>query len=231
MFKYKDPFSYKSFSKLNPIRLVYTAWIRWQERISRQNYDSYAMEMKKLNGYENNFPEFNKNNTAVTEAQMNQLLTALRLTEKMDDTCVVEIGAYRGETSVCLASETKRRLFCIDPYIGYGGAEDDYIIFKDKTAGYDNITHLKMTSGEARKEWDEDQSASLIFIDAVHDYANTSFDINTWQSVLCKGGYLALHDVDQKAFAGTRRAAYECRKSMNLAAHVDNLAIFKKINS
>jgi hypothetical protein len=45
-----------------------------------------------------------------------------------------------------------------------------------------------------------------VFINAVHDYVNTSFDIEAWLPKLVPGGILALHDTDQ--------------------AHPPNLAIF-----
>jgi hypothetical protein len=65
-----------------------------------------------------------------------------------------------------------------------------------------------------------------VFINAVHDYVNTSFDIEAWLPKLVPGGILALHDTDQAMFAGTRRAAYEPLNRLELIAHPPNLAIF-----
>jgi hypothetical protein len=66
-----------------------------------------------------------------------------------------------------------------------------------------------------------------MFIDAVHDYANTRFDIAAWRPLVVPGGIIALHDVDQPGFAGTRRAAAELLSACPLFAHVDNLAAFR----
>ena len=70
--------------------------------------------------------------------------------------------------------------------------------------------------------------ASFLFIDAVHDYVNTAFDIATWSPLLVPGGILALHDTDQEIFAGTRRAAFETlgHDHFELLAHPSNLTLF-----
>ena len=67
-----------------------------------------------------------------------------------------------------------------------------------------------------------------MFIDAVHDYANTSFDLEVWSSLSIPGGLIALHDTDNPSFAGTRRAAWEGQKTMDLYAHVNDLVILRK---
>ena len=69
---------------------------------------------------------------------------------------------------------------------------------------------------------------SLIFIDALHDYVNTAFDIEAWSSLLVEGGMLACHDTDQQCFAGTRKAVFEASSQFSLFAHPDNLTIFYK---
>src|SRR5947207_1170706 len=75
----------------------------------------------------------------------------------------------------------------------------------------------------ARADWSFGRTVSLVFIDAVHDYVNTRFDIGAWLPLVVAGGIIALHDVDQIQFAGTRRAAAELASGYPLFAHVDNL--------
>jgi hypothetical protein len=45
--------------------------------------------------------------------------------------------------------------------------------------------------------------------------------------LVVSGGIIALHDVDQQGFAGTRRAAAELLGAYPLFAHVDNLVAFQ----
>lgn len=160
----------------------------------------------------------NYSNTAVKELEMRHLLFAVRETERFSNTVIVEIGAYRGETTKCLANATKRRVIAVDPYIGYGGSEADFEQFKKTTAGINNILLYQKTSGEAARSWNYGP-ISLIFIDAVHDYINTAFDIQAWSKYLIDGGILALHDTDNRQFAGTRKAAFESCSDYKLIAH------------
>ena len=87
--------------------------------------------------------------------------------------------------------------------------------------------HRRQPSGQCRAEWSDGRSVGLLFIDAVHDYANTRFDIETWLPVVASGGIIAMHDVDQQGCAGTRRAVAELLAFYPLFAHVDNLAAFR----
>jgi predicted O-methyltransferase YrrM len=142
-------------------------------------------------------------------------------------TRIVEIGAYRGVTTSYFALHAGRPIVAVDPFIGYGGSAEDLAVFKANTAGLPQLTHSRVTSGRARAAWSYGRSVSLLFIDAVHDYANTRFDITAWGPLVVSGGIIAMHDVDQLCFAGTRRAAAQLLRQCSLFAHVDNLAAFR----
>ena len=115
-----------------------------------------------------------------------------------------------------------------DPYQGYDGEESDYQIFEKNVEAVANVSHLRMTSGEAFRRWDQGPLA-FVFIDAVHNYANTSFDIAAWGSLLVRGGFLAAHDTDNPMFAGTRRAVFEVvGATYELFTHPSNLTILRK---
>jgi hypothetical protein len=71
--------------------------------------------------------------------------------------------------------------------------------------------------------------ASFIFIDAVHDYVNTRFDISVWWPLLMSGGIMAFHDTDDANFPGTRRAVFDLHTSgAQLYAHPDNITFLRK---
>ncbi|PZO39608.1 MAG: hypothetical protein DCF19_13570 [Pseudanabaena frigida] len=222
-----DPFSILSqYPRRHPIRLAFLLQLKIIEYISRINFDKYALPQKTIPNLLS-IPDADYLSTAVTPIQMQYLLTGLEITENLEGSVVVEIGCYRGATTQVIAKHTNRKVIAIDPYIGYGGGKEDFQEFREKTKMQSNIIHKPCSSGEAAKNW-EYENVSFIFIDAVHDYLNTSFDIQTWLPKLMHGGILALHDTDQLCFAGTRKAVFELKNQLSLFAHIDNLVLFKK---
>jgi predicted O-methyltransferase YrrM len=219
-----DPFSLKRLSKTHPRRFLYVAWSRYQDWVARRKYGQYSLPLiSPTDGPQIDAPT---GDTAVTPEQYRLLWAALHATEHLAGTRVVELGAFRGVTTSFLARHTDRPVTAIDPFLGYGGSAGDEAVFRGNIAGLKNVTHMRHTSGEARRAWAFGQSISLHFIDAVHDYANTRFDIAAWRPLVVSGGLIALHDVDQPSFAGTRRAAAELVDTCRIFGHVDNLAIF-----
>ena len=221
-----DPFRVKRWSKVDPRRFVYVFWSRALELLAKQSYESNALQI--LARSSGAFPEFAQEDTSVTPPQARELLSALAETESMTNP-VVEVGCYRGVTTRLLAAHTRRRVIAVDPFAGYGGADEELLRFKGRVTGHQNVTHLRLTSGMAVQEACI-TSCSFVFIDAVHDYVNTRFDGLTWGARLCTGGMLAFHDTDQKPFAGTRRFVLELSRSLDFEfyAHVDNLTILRK---
>jgi hypothetical protein len=222
-----DPFAIKRLPKWHPRRLAFkshTMRIEWE---ARRRYDRYALPERVLADLPVLAADIDWRNTSVTPLQMQHLLHALALTEAFAGTVAVEVGSFRGETTRCLAQTTPRPVVAVDPYSGYGGAEAEREQFSRRVAGLDNVVLEATTSGEAARQW-RHGPVSFLFIDAVHDYVNTAFDIAVWSPLLVPGGILALHDTDQEAFAGTRRAAFEAHRQdrFELLAHPSNLTLF-----
>jgi predicted O-methyltransferase YrrM len=219
-----DPFFVKKYPKWYPQRLAFTIQARLIEREAKLNFDKYILPELIISDLPP-FPNLDYFNTAVTPIQMQHLLAALAATEHLKDTVIVELGAYRGITTQALASATSRQVVAIDPYIGYGGSEEDYQLFLKNTANNQNIVHERKSSGDAAKNWNHGP-ISFVFIDALHDYVNTAFDIQTWSPLIAKGGILACHDTDEESFPGTRKAVFEFANLAERFAHPENLTIF-----
>jgi predicted O-methyltransferase YrrM len=218
-----DPFTVKKHPKWHLGRLAFTIKARLLEWESRRNFGKYALPPKLITCLPPD-PKADYANTAVTPIQMQHLLYALAATEPMIGTVVVELGCCRGVTTQVLARATSRRVIAVDPYIGYGGNMEDFRIFRDNVAGLPNVIHERATSGEAVRTW-EHGPVSFSFIDAVHDYVNTAFDMEAWSSKMVKGGIMAVHDTDQLGFAGTRKSVFEFCRRAQLFAHPDNLTV------
>jgi predicted O-methyltransferase YrrM len=118
-------------------------------------------------------------------------------------------------------------VYAVDPFMGYGGSEEDYAIFQKRCDDVPNIVHIRKPSGEGAREL-TGKPISFVFIDAVHDYANVLFDGSVWFDILRPGGLIAFHDVDEVVFAGTRRAVREIARRAELESHVSGLIILRK---
>lgn len=218
-----DPFAIKKYPKWHPLRLAFTAKARLIEQEARWNFQKYALPEKIISNLPPP-PDTDYLNTAVTPVQMQHLLYGLLATEHLTDTVVVEVGSCRGVTTQVIASATSRKVIAVDPYIGYGGSDEDYRQFQSNIAGLPNVIHEPVSSGEAARTW-KHGSVSFVFIDALHDYVNTAFDIEAWSSLTVKGGILAMHDTDQYGFAGTRKAVFEASYKAPQVAHPSNLTV------
>jgi len=220
-----DEFAIKRYPKWFPNRLAFTLQARLIEKEAALNFKKYALAEKLLP----NFPalvDLDYTNAAVTPVQAQHLMAALSATEHLQNTVVVEVGCYRGATTQALRA-TSRKVIAVDPYIGYGGFEEDYRCFVQNTANLSNVIHERKASGKAVKTW-QHPPVSFVFIDAVHDYVNTAFDIQAWSSLLVEGGMIACHDTDQQSFAGTRKAVFEASSVFSIFTHPDNLVILRK---
>jgi predicted O-methyltransferase YrrM len=220
-----DPFLLKSLPKWHIRRVAWTAYARVQEKLAALSFASTAIPIKLINKLaECQEPE--EGETAVTGLQLSYLIAALKATEPLSST-MVEVGSFRGATTLALASETRRSIFAVDPYIGYGGAEVDRAAFLRRVGHLPHVKHLRLTSGEAARTWSHG-NVGFVFIDALHDYVNTSYDIKVWGEKLMAGGLMALHDTDNPRFPGTRKAAFAALKTMDQWAHINDLTILRK---
>lgn len=199
-----DPFEIKQKSKFHPVRILWTAFWRALDKygsISHRPMDRY-IAVKQLAHYCSERGR-NLEETAVTSKQAELLDLALAATEARDGS-VLELGSYRGVTTEKLASNTRRTVYAVDPYLGYGGWESDMHAMQDRIRHLGNLQHIRLTSGRASK-FLSGRKFSFIFIDAVHDFPNTWFDFHCWAPSVVPGGMLSLHDVDD--FPGSNLAS------------------------
>jgi len=115
--------------------------------------------------------------------------------------CIVEIGAWKGKSTICLALGSAHG-FCV-PVITvdhfHGSKEHGRVdTFKDFVR---NVTHAnvdkyivvyKMKSADAAEKFG--MTIDLLFIDGSHEYEDVKTDYRLWTKKLVKGGVLAMHD-------------------------------------
>ena len=116
-------------------------------------------------------------------------------------TIIVEIGSWKGKSTIALASSAKVPVYAIDPHTGSpehrqkGEPVDTYKDFINNIKRHNltkKIKPLRLTSREAAKKINK--SISLLFIDGDHSYQAVSQDFKDYYPKLQIGGTIAFHD-------------------------------------
>lgn len=127
---------------------------------------------------------------------------------------IVEIGSWKGKSTIWLASGSRRGagmpVYAIDPHtatsdnLATQSAVPTFAEFTDniRRAGVTElVVPLVTTSAEAARTFA--RPVELIFIDGAHDYASVALDFDLWFPRVVEGGVLAFHDT--VAWDGPRR--------------------------
>jgi len=121
---------------------------------------------------------------------------------------IVEIGSYKGRSTICLAFGSSEgnnvKVHAIDPHTGaeiervlFGGGSPlwTFDVFKKniKNVGLEHlvVAHVQ-TSQEAAKEWKG--GIGVVWIDGDHSYEMSLLDFRLWGTLLSEGGLIAFHD-------------------------------------
>jgi predicted O-methyltransferase YrrM len=118
---------------------------------------------------------------------------------------IVEVGSYKGKSTVCLAAGSSRgaqkTIYAIDPHTGSEehqllyGAVNTLQQFKNNLATFrvsDMVEPLVMTSEQASRNWGK--KIALLFIDGAHDVESVQRDFDMWWPHVEDGGWVVLHD-------------------------------------
>lgn len=145
---------------------------------------------------------------------------------------IVEIGSWRGGSTICLGKGSKVgnkvKVYAIDPYKN-GGLR----IFKElkkniKNAKVDDIiVPIVKTSEEAAKDFNK--PVELIFIDGNHEYGYVKLDFELWFPKLINGGIIAFHDTH---LLGPKKVVEELvykSKKIKRIGVIDSITFAKKV--
>lgn len=132
------------------------------------------------------------------------ILTLLALCP-MSAGAVVEIGSYKGRSTVRLATalaRTGESLHACDPFAAPGVAGQDlktddavYGEFAKNLASAkvtDRVTVHRRFSTDLARDWQS--PVRLLWVDGDHSHAGTSADFDAWHKFVAPGGFIALHD-------------------------------------
>jgi predicted O-methyltransferase YrrM len=131
------------------------------------------------------------------------------LARKVSDGCIVEVGSYRGRSSVALGlgslSGHKVDVFAIEPHepftsLGGGrhfGPEDRAAFFRamTRTGAYQVVHLVNLPSTQAAAGWS--RPIGMVFIDGDHSYDAVKSDLDSWEPHVVSGGIVVLDDVTE----------------------------------
>lgn len=127
------------------------------------------------------------------------------MAERYDNATFVEIGTWKGQSTVYLAEKIRFfnkniKVYAIDifgSYVSEGKQEDSsdiYQEFLDNTEPYrDFVIPIRGDSRVVHSQF-PDKSIDFIFIDGGHDYDVVKEDIRLWYPKLKDGGVFGGHD-------------------------------------
>lgn len=125
---------------------------------------------------------------------------------------IVEIGSWKGGSTIRLAKETHVLVYAIDPHKGTRIHEQhhvsstyvDFVKNVSRAGVAHRIVPFVMTSEEANKRFDW-LRCDLLFIDGDHRYECVKLDFELWVPRLVVGGILVMHDVNNPEYSGPHR--------------------------
>jgi hypothetical protein len=129
------------------------------------------------------------------------------LAREVTDGCIVEVGSYRGRSTVALARGAAAghspRVYAVEPherFVGVlGGAfgpEDRAAFFRNmvRTGAYEHVRLLNISSEILAPGWSE--PVALLWLDGDHAYEGVRRDFDAWEQHLLPDCDVVLDDAD-----------------------------------
>ncbi len=132
----------------------------------------------------------------------------VRLFPTRDSLTVVEIGSWKGRSTIALGlgmlarGSRTGRIYAIDPHTGskelmevFGslGTYSDFMANIAKAQVTSVVEPIVATSLEARKRF-KDQSVDVLFVDGSHEYLDVLQDMDAWLPAVANGGAVIFND-------------------------------------
>ncbi|GEM_PF-5840591 len=143
--------------------------------------------------------------------------------------CIVEIGAYKGRSTVWLVEAAQKRsdrprVISIDPHL-----RDTWATFCDVRTRFQlaerGLEVVRGFSSAAGKTWS--RPISLLWVDGSHEYPDVALDIDLFVPHVVAGGWVVFDDAQGGKFPGVERAIAERMFGRSDFEHVGALKHFQ----
>lgn len=148
-----------------------------------------------------------------------------KLIDEVNPSIIIEVGSWKGASTVEMAKYTKAKIYCVDTWLGAvefythptkerdlmkrDGYPQVYYEFWNNIVsnGLENqVISMPMTS---RMGVLLVPKADLIYIDASHEYDDVKWDIENYMKLLKPGGVIFGDDYGNEIFPGVKKAVDE----------------------
>ncbi|MHB9101609.1 MAG: class I SAM-dependent methyltransferase [Sulfuricella sp.] len=157
----------------------------------------------------------------------------------MGNGIIVEIGAYRGSSTIALAmgiQEVGRgKVTSIDPHLPatgvYGGkfSQEDHRIYLNNLEHFGvapRVNHLCTDSRTAAKGWTS--PIDLLWVDGDHSYEGVASDITLWTPFVRDQGIVIFDDVEPGSEVAAAIRDHLQFSHFRLVEQLDRIAVFRK---
>lgn len=138
---------------------------------------------------------------------------------------IIEIGSWKGRSTVCLALASKTTVFAIDPHEGLTGDPGHLKVYPGTLEALEEnlksakVDHLVRIIPHKSQEVDlSPMQIGLLFIDGWHSEKACKADLERFWPLVGMGGYVAIHDMnDPFRYPGLLnfRGTLETRSTVN----------------
>lgn len=167
-------------------------------------------------------PPWDPNGSLGVEGLIELALDVYNTIDKKDEKeprALIELGSHLGESAaIWSAFGMFDRIVCVDTWPSPEAEE----IFNDKLRHRilgDTVIPVKSTTTEAIttvKELIRGFKVCAVYIDASHDYADVTQDINNYHPLITPGGWLCGHDYNARAWPACKQAVDDFIGAHNL---------------
>jgi predicted O-methyltransferase YrrM len=138
-------------------------------------------------------------NRGIASLDLDEAAYLWRLARGLGPATLVEIGRFRGGSTILLASamHPESRLVSYDLHVKHGGrdegAERDRVL-RGALERLGLADRVELVVGDSRTAPQPEEACGLVFVDGDHSYAGVRGDYDRWGPKLASGGHLVLHD-------------------------------------
>jgi predicted O-methyltransferase YrrM len=156
-----------------------------------------------------------------------------RLAAGVDTGCIVEVGSYRGMSTIALAQGARVAVYAIEPHEEFTGVLGGQFGPADRRAFFENLLQagvvekvrlVNLSSEVVAPGWT--QPVGLLWIDGDHRYEAVRRDFECWEPHL--RGLVAFHDAIQKTLGPARLIEELLADGFELVEHVQGTKVLRR---